>query len=151
MPMNLMEVFTSTQRNIQLTGLHIVNQSHLTGIILLSRQKERDPVKWVQRVIKSLTKTLLFGRIVSLVSQRGIVHGDKEDQYQLIFILLKGWHIECSVMAHDMLGSPIDLHLGGVDLRFPHHDNSIAQTESFLKCDQWINYFIHTGHLNITG
>ncbi len=37
-----------------------------------------------------------------------------------------GWHIECSVMAHDMLGSPIDLHAGGVDLRFPHHDNSIA-------------------------
>lgn len=37
-----------------------------------------------------------------------------------------GWHIECSVMASEVLGNPIDLHAGGIDLIFPHHDNSIA-------------------------
>jgi cysteinyl-tRNA synthetase len=52
-------------------------------------------------------------------------------------------------MAHAVLGDKIDLSAGGEDLRFPHHDNSIAQTEAYLCCDQWINYFIHTGHLNI--
>ncbi|KAM3136490.1 hypothetical protein pb186bvf_011448 [Paramecium bursaria] len=62
-----------------------------------------------------------------------------------------GWHIECSVMASEVLGNPIDLHAGGIDLQFPHHDNSIAQSEACFNCDQWINYFIHLGHLNIEG
>lgn len=52
-------------------------------------------------------------------------------------------------MAHSMMGGNIDIHAGGEDLKFPHHDNSIAQTEAYLKSEQWINYFLHTGHLNI--
>lgn len=40
-----------------------------------------------------------------------------------------GWHIECSVMASEVLGTQIDVHSGGVDLMFPHHDNEIAQSE----------------------
>lgn len=40
-----------------------------------------------------------------------------------------GWHIECSVMASNILGSSIDIHTGGVDLKFPHHDNELAQSE----------------------
>ena len=40
-----------------------------------------------------------------------------------------GWHIECSVMACDILGEKADIHTGGVDLKFPHHDNEIAQAE----------------------
>lgn len=43
-----------------------------------------------------------------------------------------GWHIECSVMASDVLGSNIDIHTGGVDLKFPHHDNELAQSEVHL-------------------
>ncbi|XP_046850191.1 cysteine--tRNA ligase, cytoplasmic-like [Xenia sp. Carnegie-2017] len=62
-----------------------------------------------------------------------------------------GWHIECSVMASDVLGCPIDIHTGGVDLKFPHHDNEMAQTESYYNCCQWINYFLHAGHLTIEG
>ncbi|CAK4844563.1 unnamed protein product [Aphanomyces euteiches] len=66
-----------------------------------------------------------------------------------------GWHIECSAMASDALkhleGGRIDIHTGGVDLRFPHHDNEIAQSEAYFDFEQWINYFIHTGHLNIKG
>lgn len=62
-----------------------------------------------------------------------------------------GWHIECSVMASEVLGSNIDIHSGGSDLAFPHHDNELAQSEAFYDCDQWINYFLHTGHLHIEG
>jgi len=62
-----------------------------------------------------------------------------------------GWHIECSVMASDVLGSNMDIHAGGSDLRFPHHDNELAQSEACHGCSQWVNYFLHAGHLNIHG
>ena len=62
-----------------------------------------------------------------------------------------GWHIECSAMASEILGQNVDIHSGGVDLKFPHHDNEIAQTEAYYNCPQWVNYFLHTGHLHIDG
>ncbi|CAO1634863.1 unnamed protein product [Parajaminaea phylloscopi] len=62
-----------------------------------------------------------------------------------------GWHIECSVMATEVLGSRMDVHSGGVDLMFPHHDNELAQSEAHHGCAPWVNYFLHTGHLHIEG
>lgn len=62
-----------------------------------------------------------------------------------------GWHIECSVMCSSVFGTSLDIHSGGIDLRFPHHDNEIAQTEAHDESKQWINYFLHTGHLKIEG
>ena len=62
-----------------------------------------------------------------------------------------GWHIECSVMASDLMGSNMDVHAGGVDLKFPHHDNEICQSEAFHGCAQWVNHFWHFGHLHIKG
>ncbi|OJD33380.1 cysteinyl-trna synthetase [Diplodia corticola] len=69
-----------------------------------------------------------------------------------------GWHIECSAMASDVLGQKVDIHSGGIDLAFPHHDNELAQSEAFwAECKhdhqshQWINYFLHMGHLSISG
>jgi len=62
-----------------------------------------------------------------------------------------GWHIECSVMASDIIGENVDIHGGGVDLMFPHHDNEMAQAEAFHQCCQWVNYFFHAGHLHIKG
>lgn len=62
-----------------------------------------------------------------------------------------GWHIECSVMASDIIGENMDIHGGGVDLMFPHHDNEMAQAEAYHKCCQWVNYFMHAGHLHIKG
>ncbi|WVR05035.1 cysteine-tRNA ligase [Kwoniella sp. DSM 27419] len=62
-----------------------------------------------------------------------------------------GWHIECSVMASAILGEGMDIHSGGVDLMFPHHDNELAQAEAYHGCRQWVNYFLHTGHLHIEG
>ncbi|KAJ2798149.1 cysteinyl-tRNA synthetase, partial [Coemansia furcata] len=62
-----------------------------------------------------------------------------------------GWHIECSVMASEILGEHIDLHTGGIDLDFPHHDNEVAQSEACFDNHQWVNYFMHAGHLFIEG
>uniref|UniRef100_A0A8C2ZA49 Cysteine--tRNA ligase, cytoplasmic n=1 Tax=Cyclopterus lumpus TaxID=8103 RepID=A0A8C2ZA49_CYCLU len=62
-----------------------------------------------------------------------------------------GWHIECSAMAGSVLGESMDIHGGGFDLRFPHHDNELAQSEAFFQNDYWVRYFLHTGHLTIAG
>lgn len=62
-----------------------------------------------------------------------------------------GWHIECSAMATDLLGTQFDIHTGGEDLKFPHHDNELAQSEAFSNGNQWVNYFLHAGHLSIAG
>ncbi|KAK7206418.1 tRNA synthetases class I (C) catalytic domain-containing protein [Myxozyma melibiosi] len=62
-----------------------------------------------------------------------------------------GWHIECSVMASEVIGAQMDIHSGGIDLAFPHHDNELAQSEAYHECPQWVNYFLHTGHLHIEG
>lgn len=59
-----------------------------------------------------------------------------------------GWHIECSVMATEILGATIDIHGGGADLEFPHHTNEIAQSEA--KTGQtFANYWMHNGFVNI--
>eukprot|EP00697_Spironema_sp_BW2_P007879 gnl/Spiro4/222_TR128_c0_g1_i1.p1 gnl/Spiro4/222_TR128_c0_g1~~gnl/Spiro4/222_TR128_c0_g1_i1.p1 ORF type:complete len:692 (+),score=180.79 gnl/Spiro4/222_TR128_c0_g1_i1:54-2078(+) len=62
-----------------------------------------------------------------------------------------GWHIECSAMASKLIGRTMDLHSGGEDLKFPHHDNELAQSEAYFGHHQWVNYFCHTGHLLIAG
>ncbi|KAI9863709.1 MAG: hypothetical protein M1813_003732 [Trichoglossum hirsutum] len=74
-----------------------------------------------------------------------------------------GWHIECSAMSSKVLGRQMDIHSGGIDLAFPHHDNEIAQSEAYWTenapnctsrtCQnrQWVNYFLHMGHLSISG
>ena len=58
-----------------------------------------------------------------------------------------GWHIECSVMSKKYLADEIDIHAGGEDLIFPHHENEIAQSESYLGHD-WCKYWFHVNHLN---
>ncbi len=58
-----------------------------------------------------------------------------------------GWHIECSGIAHKYLGERLDIHCGGVDNKFPHHTNEIAQTESFVG-HKWCNNWFHVEHLN---
>ena len=58
-----------------------------------------------------------------------------------------GWHIECSVISYKNLGEYLDIHCGGVDNKFPHHTNEIAQTESYTG-HKWCNYWFHPEHLN---
>lgn len=58
-----------------------------------------------------------------------------------------GWHIECSGISYKYLGEYLDIHCGGVDNKFPHHTNEIAQTESYLG-HPWCKYWFHVEHLN---
>ncbi|KAI4458563.1 cysteinyl-trna synthetase [Holotrichia oblita] len=60
-----------------------------------------------------------------------------------------GWHIECSALAGNIIGSSVDIHAGGIDLRFPHHENEEAQSCTFFSKPQWVNYWLHTGHLHL--
>ncbi|XP_043854623.1 probable cysteine--tRNA ligase, mitochondrial isoform X2 [Dromiciops gliroides] len=62
-----------------------------------------------------------------------------------------GWHIECSTISSLVFGSQLDIHTGGIDLAFPHHENEIAQCEVYHQCKQWGNYFLHSGHLHVKG
>jgi cysteinyl-tRNA synthetase len=61
-----------------------------------------------------------------------------------------GWHIECSAMSEKTLGVPFDIHTGGIDLKFPHHENEIAQTcgSGAIKL---ANYFVHNNHILVDG
>jgi cysteinyl-tRNA synthetase len=61
-----------------------------------------------------------------------------------------GWHIECSVMAMKYLGETIDIHTGGVDLVFPHHENEIAQSEAYTG-KRFVRYWLHAEHLMVEG
>ena len=67
-----------------------------------------------------------------------------------------GWHIECSAMSCDLLGEHFDIHGGGADLQFPHHENEIAQSEGALygqdhqaNDEPFVNYWMHNGHIRV--
>jgi len=61
-----------------------------------------------------------------------------------------GWHIECSAMGMELLGDHLDIHSGGVDLIFPHHENEIAQSEGCLG-HRWVNHWVHGEFLMVEG
>ncbi|HLC59984.1 MAG TPA: cysteine--tRNA ligase [Candidatus Nanoarchaeia archaeon] len=61
-----------------------------------------------------------------------------------------GWHIECSAMSMKYLGEHFDIHAGGIDLVFPHHENEIAQSEAFSG-KKFVNYWFHNEHLLVDG
>ncbi len=59
-----------------------------------------------------------------------------------------GWHIECSAMSSELLGKHFDIHGGGADLQFPHHENEIAQSEGAHQC-KFVNYWMHNGFVRV--
>jgi hypothetical protein len=90
----------------------------------------------------AINKTLLYGRDLSQESQNGHHLGKYSTYFSSKIIIHErgegrpGWHIECSAMATHALGNTLDIHSGGIDLKFPHHDNEIAQSEGFFDCHQ---------------
>lgn len=62
-----------------------------------------------------------------------------------------GWHLECSTMSTDILGENFDIHCGGIDLIFPHHENEIAQSVCANKNSGFANYWMHNGFITING
>ena len=62
-----------------------------------------------------------------------------------------GWHIECSVMSQSILGEKIDIHAGGIDLVFPHHENEIAQSEAKTGESPFVKFWVHGAHMLVDG
>lgn len=62
-----------------------------------------------------------------------------------------GWHIECSAMSLNYLGQHFDIHGGGIDLKFPHHESEVLQTECHTNHSPMVNYWLHSGHLTINN
>lgn len=62
-----------------------------------------------------------------------------------------GWHVECSAMASTVFGSSFDLHTGGRDLAFPHHENELAQSRCYHGVSKWVNHWLHTGQVHVSG
>lgn len=62
-----------------------------------------------------------------------------------------GWHIECSAMTHSLLGDHFDIHGGGADLMFPHHENEIAQSKCSSDHNHFANYWVHNGFLMVNS
>ncbi|KAK7605463.1 hypothetical protein V9T40_007321 [Parthenolecanium corni] len=60
-----------------------------------------------------------------------------------------GWHISCSAMASEYFGNKVDIHSGGIDLMFPHHENEESQCCAFHNVNQWVDYWLHTGFLSV--
>ena len=60
-----------------------------------------------------------------------------------------GWHLECSAMSESILGVPFDIHAGGLDLIFPHHENEIAQSEAFFGSAPFARYWVHNGLVRV--
>ncbi|XP_053515864.1 probable cysteine--tRNA ligase, mitochondrial isoform X2 [Artibeus jamaicensis] len=110
-----------------------------------------------------------YGKLVGVVPGPVAEPGDSDKRHPSDFALWKaakpqevfwaspwgsgrpGWHIECSTISSLVFGSQLDIHSGGIDLAFPHHENEIAQCEVFHQCQQWGNYFLHSGHLHVKG
>lgn len=62
-----------------------------------------------------------------------------------------GWHTECSTMSYEYLGVPFDIHTGAVDLKFPHHENEIAQSTTAYRAKKMADYFLHNEHVLVDG
>ncbi|KAL3217897.1 hypothetical protein MRX96_032002 [Rhipicephalus microplus] len=62
-----------------------------------------------------------------------------------------GWHVECSAMASTVFGPSLDVHSGGRDLAFPHHENELAQSRCYHDVPGWVNHWLHTGQVHVCG
>ncbi|HSX40989.1 MAG TPA: cysteine--tRNA ligase [Candidatus Saccharimonadales bacterium] len=105
--------------------------------------------------------------MLDIAKQRGGHVDDPDKQNPLDFVLWQkstdpgwespwgkgrpGWHIECSAMIYEFLGEQIDIHGGGGDLLFPHHESEIAQSESFTGKKPFVNYWMHTAMIKKDG
>src|SRR5699024_7994579 len=149
---------------IQLIAMFILN--HVNSKIMVNYQLNQLK-NYVQESVfkleirKMIHETLLYGNKINKKKLLGIHLGQKKDD-PLDFTLWKqdkpgeiawdspwgkgrpGWHIECSAMAKKYLGETIDIHAGGQDLAFPHHENEIAQSEA-LNEKPFANYWMHNG------
>jgi cysteinyl-tRNA synthetase len=147
---------------------------HIEDIIDLIRQLEEKGFAYkggndvYYRVRKFPAYGKLSGRVIDDLQSGARIEVGDEKEDPLDFTLWKGakegepawdspwgpgrpgWHIECSVMSMKYLGSTLDMHGGGMDLVFPHHENEIAQSEAATG-SEYVRYWMHNGLLNLSG
>ena len=136
----------------------------------LAYEKEGN-VYFRTKTNKEYGKLSRFDRktMIKLSKERGADPSDPRKEDPLDFILWQksktdepywdskwgkgrpGWHIECSAMVNEYLGEQIDIHGGGIDLIYPHHESEIAQSESFTGKIPYVNFWIHTGAVAYQG
>lgn len=125
-----------------------IYQSELTPLIILQKKNKKDFALWKGRTNKDVGFDAEFE-----------YHGEKISAWGR-----PGWHIECSCMIHETTGSDLDIHFGGIDLKFPHHQNERLQAHAYYHpkfkptnndsveaTKQWSTDFFHIGHLCIKG
>lgn len=144
---------------------------HLKDIITLIEDLIKIDVAYIADgdVLFDITTFPTYGKLSGL-NQSELINSDKSiyKRHPQDFVLWKkakagepswpsqwgdgrpGWHIECSALAKKYLGNHIDIHGGGIDLIFPHHENEIAQTES-LTHDTFASYWLHNGLVMVDG
>ncbi len=114
--------------------------SRVTASCRASRSRTSRPVRGSSRESRSATRwTSRCGRPRSRASRHGTRPGARGGP---------GWHIECSAMSTAALGNHFDIHGGGADLTFPHHENEIAQSEGATH-EPFVNYWLHNGFVRI--
>ncbi|MCT4592587.1 MAG: cysteine--tRNA ligase [Candidatus Gracilibacteria bacterium] len=102
---------------------------------------------------RTLSDEIEKENVQDFVLWKGVKKGEPYWDFELDGHDLKGrpgWHIECSSMGHAILGLPLDIHTGGVDLTFPHHENEIAQAQAGYELDT-ANFWLHNEHLMVDG
>jgi cysteinyl-tRNA synthetase len=171
---NILNKFNLLSPNIEPTATgHIIEQIEMIEKII------KNGYAYVKNGsvyfdLKAFTSNYTYGKLSNrtlddLINESRKLQGSKEKKSPQDFALWKkatnshimkwkspwgdgfpGWHIECSAMSHKYLGKKFDIHGGGIDLKFPHHDCEIAQSESAYG-ENPANYWIHTNMLTLNG
>ena len=116
---------------------------HLRAAVRPEHRRSRSRAPASRSASRSTARsTSRCGRGRSRASRRGTAPGARG---------APGWHIECSAMAHRYLGEPFDIHGGGSDLIFPHHENEIAQSEGAFGIGNFAHHWMHSGLLTLGG
>jgi cysteinyl-tRNA synthetase len=160
--------------NIMPADIYPKATEHIDDIIGLIKRLEEEGYAYkggsdvYYRVRKFPAYGKLSGRIIDDLQSGARIEVGDEKEDPLDFTLWKGakegepawdspwgfgrpgWHIECSVMSMKYLGNTLDMHGGGMDLVFPHHENEIAQSEAATG-SEYVKYWMHNGLLNLSG
>ncbi|AGF84998.1 cysteinyl-tRNA synthetase-like protein [Moumouvirus goulette] len=118
-------------------------ESQLSSDIINQKRHKKDFALWKSRPENNVGFDAIFSFNERIIEVYGI----------------PGWHIECSTMIHKTIGNHLDIHFGGIDLKFPHHHNENLQACAYYhpeyhpnkKTKEWTNKFMHIGHLCIKG
>lgn len=141
--------FSNPRTNGKLHNLESANATTTTASVTATTPNQSEPSGSSSSVRKSVKDYALW-KAAKPGEPYWNVPWKYENDPSVPTIGRPGWHTECSAMATELFGNTIDVHAGGIDLKFPHHENEESQCCSYHKRAQWVNYWIHIGHLVTT-